>query len=343
MSQADVTKSGDVSQQRANRISFVIAARNDDYGRNFLNRLTTSVRMLGHLVGRHALDAELVVVEYNAPPDRPSIAKIVRPLAVHELPIRVITVPPEFHERVRQGSRNPFLEYIAKNIGIRRARYDYILCTNPDIIFGETIIADLASKTLDPSTCYRANRSDLFVRHIGEKLAPEQIESLCARSVTRVWTPRGPRYRSWHRWFKRLIAHPHPMSVARNLLLCPAMNALRGDSDTGTFHDAAAGDFLLAHRDAWARVRGYDQIPFNAFLDGYHLAMMIAAGYTQSILKAPIYHMNHDIGSSRQPLLAVQQYKEDVRHMLTNRRPYKDYDAFWGYPDELFSETVIAP
>jgi hypothetical protein len=54
-------------------LSFVIAARNDDYGGNFLHRMQVFVNVLFWLWERHNLDAELVVVEWNPPKDRPRL------------------------------------------------------------------------------------------------------------------------------------------------------------------------------------------------------------------------------------------------------------------------------
>lgn len=240
------------------KISFVLAARNDDYGRNFLNRIRTSIRVLAELTERNRAAFELIIVEYCPPVDRPSLADALAEIAHPVLPIRIITVPASFHNRVRGESKNPFLEYIAKNIGIRRAYGEYIIATNPDIIFSDNFIRYLAITALDANMFYRANRHDLNIRTFDERESVDSILARCEPATTRIWTSRGQQYVSLKRWWQRLGNHLHPISFFHNLMMCPLFNIFRQSFDKTRPHGAAAGDFIMAHRDAWEKIRGYD-------------------------------------------------------------------------------------
>ncbi|MDB5305838.1 MAG: hypothetical protein JWO38_40, partial [Gemmataceae bacterium] len=59
-------------------LSVVAAARNDDHGGNLLGRMQLFVNGLLEQCRRHRLPAELVLVEWNPPPDRPRLADALR-------------------------------------------------------------------------------------------------------------------------------------------------------------------------------------------------------------------------------------------------------------------------
>jgi hypothetical protein len=323
------------------KISLVIAARNDDYGGNFANRMRTSIRVLAELAKQYSASFELVIVEYAPPENKPPIATQVSDISHEALPIRIITVPTSFHHRVAKSSKNPFLEYVAKNIGIRRAQGEFIIAMNPDIIFSASMVQFLAQGTLNAHTVYRANRSDLSLRFIDETLPVSDVLALCQAHVTRTWTPHGQLYTSWVRWGIRMRNHLSPRSILRNLRLAPIFNTYRTSRPTIKPHDAAAGDFIMAHRDAWTMVRGYDQEPINSYTDGYNLHMFHVHGYKQCVLKEPIYHINHTASNSKTFQLPFQKYQRDTQQMLRTNVPYKIYDEHWGFPEEYFSEQNL--
>jgi hypothetical protein len=64
------------------------------------------------------------------------LAEVIHP--THNLAVRVITVPSDLHDTL--NSTSPVLEFHAKNVGIRRARGDFVLVTNPDILFSTALI-----------------------------------------------------------------------------------------------------------------------------------------------------------------------------------------------------------
>jgi hypothetical protein len=89
------------------------------------------------------LDYEILYVQWNPDPDRENIGDWDFIAGYPRL--RLITVPTDFAQRV--CPENEFHETHAKNIGIRRAQSDLILCTNPDIMwldpFPRSIIQDM--------------------------------------------------------------------------------------------------------------------------------------------------------------------------------------------------------
>src|SRR5689334_23000094 len=104
-------------------LSLVVAARNDDHGGNLLGRMQAFVNGWIGLSKRHGLSSELIVVEWNAPADRPPLAQALNwPDDLAPCTVRFIDVPPAIHRRYRHADCLALYQMIAKNVGIRRAR-----------------------------------------------------------------------------------------------------------------------------------------------------------------------------------------------------------------------------
>ena len=117
-------------------ISFVVGGRNDGHGGNFLNRMQIFVNALVDQCVRHELSAELVIVEWNPPLDQKPLAEALRwPDSSSHCPIRVFQVPKALHDRFENSEKLPLHQFIAKNVGIRRARGEMVVSTNADVIF----------------------------------------------------------------------------------------------------------------------------------------------------------------------------------------------------------------
>ncbi|WKZ27336.1 MAG: hypothetical protein QY311_01080 [Candidatus Paceibacterota bacterium] len=321
------------------KISFIMAGRNDDYGGNFLNRMHTSLRTLLYLAEKHAAPIEVVVIDYNPPIEVPTLREALGLSGNAWCTLRFISIPAEFHARVSNGGKNPFPEYIAKNIGIRRARGEYVASVNPDIIFSEAFFLSIVKGDLHPTSFYRANRHDLGIRAIDPTISVPDVLRLCAQNTVRIWTNNGSPYVSWKRWFKRFRKSPKPY----NLFFAPIFNFLHDwkvAKNPNRLHDAASGDFMMMHATGWATTRGFDQVPFLSYVDGYHLHLAHCLGLSQVILKDPIYHVDHRTSNGTRPSLDLQTYLDTTQKMLTTGIPYKEYDANWGFPDTTFSETT---
>jgi hypothetical protein len=117
-------------------LSVVMTTRNDSRQANFLQAIRQFKK----------LDAEIVVVEWH-----PLLNN--QPLWNTVEGVRIITVPGD----------GKFEEFKAKNVGIRRAKGDFILSTNPDILLSQEMIDWLnqVPTKLRQDCFYRANRHDL--------------------------------------------------------------------------------------------------------------------------------------------------------------------------------------
>lgn len=143
-------------------LSFIVVARNDKHGENFLHRLQIFVNVLIELAEKHNLDAELVLVEWNPQKNRSRLKDALNwPKNLKSIIVRIIEVPNEIHRKVPNSDKIPFFQWVAKNVGIQRASSEYVLATNGDILFNEAFIKFLASKPLSKDFFYRIDRYDV--------------------------------------------------------------------------------------------------------------------------------------------------------------------------------------
>jgi hypothetical protein len=144
-------------------LSVVVTARNDDHGGNLLGRMQAFVDGLLTQCARHRVPTELVMVEWNPPPDRAPLEKALDWSAQNEFStVRIIEVPPAVHLKFEHARALPLYQMIAKNVGIRRAQGEFILATNIDILFSDELFEILASRALTTGKMYRADRWDVM-------------------------------------------------------------------------------------------------------------------------------------------------------------------------------------
>jgi len=167
-------------------ISVVVTSRNDDHGGSLLNRTQAFVNGWIGQCKRHGLSSELIMVDWNPPSDRPPLMHALRwPADTSPCDVRFIQVPPEVHQRYKHAEAMPLYQMIAKNVGIRRARGNFVLATNIDIIFSDELVGYLAERRLDPGRMYRIDRHDVMTDVPVDGTVDEQL-AYCASHLIRV-------------------------------------------------------------------------------------------------------------------------------------------------------------
>ena len=158
-------------------LSIVLTGRNDDYGGDFISRFTATIGFnLGALADR-GVPAEMVLVEWKPAPGRPlllDIAQDALPSALRTH-IRSCIVDPQYHDACTLNPQLAYLEYVAKNVGVRRARGRMVLATNTDIFLGRGIVDAIATSRLEEGVVYRAARIDLA---LGSDLTTQSWDTL---------------------------------------------------------------------------------------------------------------------------------------------------------------------
>lgn len=220
-------------------LTIVAATRNDDHGGGMLDRMQVFVDALVAQCDRHRLDAELILVEWNPPPDRAPLVDAIRwPRGEGHLGVRIIQVPPELHARFAHSAALPLFQMIAKNVGIRRARAPFVLATNVDLLFSDGVMRTLSSRQLSERTVYRVDRHDVPADVPRGATVEEQLR-WCSEHVLRVNSRRGTkdlRTGDVYPIYSGLVDLPrylwyhtrHPASIG-SPLLAGALDIRRGD------------------------------------------------------------------------------------------------------------------
>ncbi len=305
-------------------LSIVVASRNDNHGGNILDRMRLFVDGLLTQTRRFRLHAELIFVEWNPPRDRLPLADILpAPSSGDVLEIRFVRVPEEIHNSFGRGREIPLYQMIAKNVGIRRAKGEFILCTNIDLLFSDELFAFLAKGELDADVFYRCNRVDVPSAILPE-WTWEQKMAFC-RKNERKRLGKDSLHRNLFGMKPWIYDYPvfsrslnFAMKHVRKWMQNPVKRRLL-DLDTN-----ACGDFTLMSRKAWMDIGGYVELDlYSIHIDSLALVAAAALGYRQEILSREkcTYHMDHPAGwESMTPL-------EKVRFL--SRRPGLGYDIVW--------------
>ncbi len=250
-------------------LSVVMASRNDDYAGGMLRRLQVNVNAFIEQTERFDLPSELLLIDWNPPDGKELWQAIDWPSStLHRCTVRVITVPPQIHATVPFADRLPILIHRARNVGIRRARGQFVLPTSPDILFSNELVQWFARRELDPACVYRVVRRD-----VPEKAL--QFESVDKRL----------------RYCRNHVQGIHKRD-----------SSYRIDGLPHLFTNGA-GDFTLMSRDMYFRVNGIpEEREFHSMhFDGILCFMAHAAGAREVELGAPhrIYHVDHGAPSWR--------------------------------------------
>ncbi|MFX0136628.1 MAG: hypothetical protein ACFFDN_23520, partial [Candidatus Hodarchaeota archaeon] len=278
-------------------LSIVLSGRNDAYGQDFLHRFQICINNLLYLNNKYDLDAELIIVEWNPPKNRRNLRDIIKwPKYIKPDIVRIIQVPNKIHRRVKSSDNTPFREYMAKNVGICRAKGKFILATNADLLFNEELIRFLASKKLSEENFYRIDRFDV-AKLVPSHISVEEQLKFCEKNafMQRVnngfkWLKIFPQIKyliySIHFRLKNLLSNVKARQYSKEESFTPKPDIL---------HIHAAGDFFLMARQYWETIKGYPELESSYYIDGYPCFMAEVLGLKQIVLKEPlkIFHQEH--------------------------------------------------
>jgi hypothetical protein len=357
-------------------LSVVAASRNDDHGGDPLVRTQIFINSFIRQCDKYHLPAELIIVDWNPVGNRPGLAAVLSmPPDAAYCRARVIAVPSVLHGRLKYADKLPFFQMIAKNVGIRRARGDFILATNIDVIFSDELMQFIARRSLDPQKQYRVDRYDIESGLSKDLTLDETLEY--------AWT--NPIRANRRTQPERLLAHLYGKELFKKR--CIPDPAFRGKNDgvevvdeggiwqvrperwakMSHLHTNACGDFTVLSREGWDAIRGYPE--FEAFSFNIDSIGMLAAhygGYEEVSLLPPCvcFHIEHGIGSGWTPegekrLLARLGDKEIlnpewpvltplVDEMRERSKALEFNHAGWGMadfdlPEQAIGDTEVVP
>jgi hypothetical protein len=153
---------------------------------------------------RHGLSGELIIVEWNPPPGPRLHDVLTLRQKSDSFAVRFIEVPVAAHEAIRNSDTMPLFQMIAKNVGIRRARGQFVVATNPDVLFSDALMSFLAGGDLRAGTMYRLDRHDIEA-NVPEEAGIEEQLAWCARHVLRIHGRKGTVVPTSGGRFERLV------------------------------------------------------------------------------------------------------------------------------------------
>lgn len=316
-------------------LSIVAASRNDGHGGDLLTRTHLFIDGLADQCRRFGLRAELIIVDWNPPPDRPPLNEALKPAERTDsaLPMRIITVPQTLHRRFAHSDKLQFFQMIAKNVGIRRAQGEFVLATNVDDLFSDELMSHLATETLSAGRFYRVDRFDVptapptDVSH-AERLAwcRDNAFRVARRNGRFLRDPTDPgsefrrplalELRRARQQYAEILAHGDAARLKRhgralaNLATSFAERFFGGDNPA--IHSKAPGDFTLLARADWEALGGYPEYEtFSWNIDGIFLHGAAHRGLSEEAWPPPreIYHIEHSPGSGWSPEAANLLFK----------------------------------
>jgi hypothetical protein len=266
-------------------ISFIIPTRDDDYRPNSLFILQTSLNVLIEQLQRHRIESEIIVVEWNPPPEGSPLAQsLAFSNSTSMVTLRIITVDSHFHYRYKHAKKCSMNGAVAPNVGIRRARGSFVLNRVQDCFYSEAILKLLASRSLSPQSVYRCDRYDVDPAVADYAIyGTSGLLDACSKMTIRRYSYDA---------------------VSPSWLQAPNL------------HTNACGDFLLASKESWDKIHGYWETPSVQSLecDGLALHALHASGVRQIILpdECRVYKLSHGLTS----LLRMEQSPQTIPRVI---------------------------
>lgn len=313
-------------------VSVAFVNRNDGYGGDLEQRIETFIAYYAHYARRWPGLFEFVICDWNPPEGARSLRDAFPWKELGD--VLHVEVSPAVHARVAGTRGRKMLDYVGRNVAIRRGRGEFSLVLNQDIFVSEGILEWISRRSLDPRSFYRADRCDFdFERCRG---VPPAAFAAAARAAVfcvhrrhqstdePISVPATPEQ------LVRVGSRPEPgdrLEPGTGMIDCAAGVELRArdarrrwvwqavpfsrpamrkwhdgyavDAYHRRFylHTNASGDFILAPRKAFDDVHGMvETTDFYMHLDTYAIVQLFAAGYGQRIFAQPhcVYHADHD-------------------------------------------------
>jgi hypothetical protein len=346
-----------MSSQAHPHLSVVVASRNDGHGGDIVKRMKLFLQGLLDQSRHYRFPMEVIFVEWNPPADRPPLRDVLpKPCEQDCLTLRYITVPTSIHDRYRRATEIPLFQMIAKNVGIRRAKGDYVLCTNIDLLFSDALFRRLAEAAFRGDTFYRANRCDVpdgidpawdlaqqlawceknIIRRLGRDLRYKNInlELVGLRSDNKA-----------KKWLFDKLALGMSVFWTREKRLFYQLDSF------------ACGDFTMMSRSAWLAIKGYPELDlYSLHVDSLGLIAAASLDFKQHVFppEACTYHIDHPSGwEALSPLEKVRFLEkrpaidfglvQELGLYALGRREAPDLNpSNWGYSTTELDEWVFA-
>jgi hypothetical protein len=272
----------------------------------------------------------------------------------------MVTVPAAFHDKISNEQirkKVPLYEYIAKNIGIRRARGLYIVSGNPDVLWDPSYFKYLQGEKLRENYYYRADRAD-YANSVTNTIPSDKSLAIIKKNVFHYFK-KGFRYdivpgtfsslRIGNLEIRNRIRLYYNLFIYRNPKLANQFKLnINYDNIEYKVHTNASGDFFLMHRNNWFKMKGH---PENTYLsihtDAISVVMARYLGLIEKVFFYPVYHRDHarrfdSLKSDESVNTMYRKFETEGQWMAKHNQAIIYNDDNWGYPDEQFEVEQLA-
>jgi hypothetical protein len=269
-------------------LSVVIVSRNDNYGGNLIERATYCINSFLYYAD------EVIYVDWNS--QGGTLAEVIKINDSYKHKFKLIPIRSDFVEQLSEPPKQLCCEALGRNIGIRRATGDWILCTNIDIITTPIPI------DLDKNKFYNLERRSICLEAIAhiDSLNPELVINF----------------------------------LKENKNSFPGMGEGKLDDWDIWSHWRGCGDFQLAHKDIWEKVKGYEESMTGRSYGDTNLNKKIMLSNIEIIymLNCEVFHIHHWYSDPNGGSGGLGSFN-DINKYIRDFQNTENKDT-WGFSDK---------
>ncbi len=335
-------------------LTIVATSRNDNHGDDLTLRTNAFLESIYQSAQNSNYIVEVIIVEWNPPLNRSSLHEILsKPSVESGVTLRIIKVPGEVHNRFENASKIHLYQMIAKNVGIRRAKSENILCTNVDILFTKEVFEWLKKNGIKKGNFYRTNRCDIPAEVLKIGNYEERINFAKKNIIKRLG--KSTNHEALH--LPDFFYISTKFAALLNFIIINVWKIYRKQSyPYFTLDFEACGDFTLMTKEDWLDIEGYAELDmYSIHIDSMALWSCAAKGKKQIILpkKCSVYHIDHKNGwesinpietikfLKSKPCLDYSLVERGGHYLLKNKQNWGLNTPNWGFADEDFEEITL--
>ncbi len=336
--------------------SIIFVNRNDNYGSDQKQRIELFIKYYEIVVKKYPGIFEFLICDWNPPENKQSLEEAFKWDNLQN--VTHYSILKEIHQQLCPDNSRPILDYVGRNFLARRAKGEFIMIINQDILLSQSLIDFIGQEKLKKNYFYRCDRYDFkfedFKFETLEEFKKQADENLIAKHIRSLNFKIPCSYFIGDEKFNELktVAHKKEKYDAKENLINSKFFSLKRklnrikdffvkyDIDVFFYkryflHTNASGDFIIMSKKAFFKVRGFPQsYKFYMHTDSYMCVQLLAAGYKQIIFDRPhtVYHNDHSRldRESRPESMTYAQHAEIFAKILLGRESFKRNDKNWG-------------
>jgi hypothetical protein len=353
-------------------VSVIFANRNDGYGSRQLERFKKFIEYYSFFTKDYPDIFEFLIVDWNPPADSLPLRNVVNWKNLKQ--VRHFVVTSERHYQFAGNSKRKIYDYVARNVGLRRAKGEWSMIINQDIFLSPRIIEFIGKRLLDKKGFYRADRVDFNFDKTVDLPLDRFVDSLTKnasvlyRRQSSLWDPSTYKIDKVNQkdWpvsslqpgeSKKNNGFIIDGSGLRKLFIVDQITNklyfIKADPDpcSGSnerkstlylrykLHLNASGDFILAPTESFHKIHGCpESLDFYLHTDSYIVINLMVSGLKQMIFSDGnfAFHADHERHNHSQNETLTWENHELMFSEICRKGVAKDFSGQeWGLGNEF--------